>query len=148
MGIDPCGWCGRDGCTTDFIPSSASRPVAITSTCQYHYKEMNYIRAAAYSESSPCTNVTINCLICPPDFDGKLTTFWKYNFKVHMHTDHLNTNLLASPQCKMLPVQMFVSTFISQKEAQKIGIPQAAVSEEWIQESLPDSEALEGMIAG
>ena len=40
-------------------------------------------------ESSPCTNVPLNCLICPVRLNKQCRTFWKYNFIQHMTQEHL-----------------------------------------------------------
>ncbi|KAF8154667.1 hypothetical protein B0H34DRAFT_615988, partial [Crassisporium funariophilum] len=60
VGIDPCGWCGRDGCKTQLSSTSLS----VTSNCPFHYDKMIYSRAAILSTGNSSTNVPVLCPLC------------------------------------------------------------------------------------
>ncbi|KAK6969598.1 hypothetical protein R3P38DRAFT_2587544 [Favolaschia claudopus] len=68
VGAEPCGWCGLGGqCHTQLTHSTKknSTTAQITSTCPYHYAKMKYKSAQVSSEASPCTNVPLQCPLCP-----------------------------------------------------------------------------------
>ena len=117
VGNNPCGWCGSDslGCDTHLllIPSKAS---ATTSSCKYHYKDMNYSKAAEFSDRTPCTNVLIHCVLCPLDADGTRATIWKYNLKCHLDMYHT----AEDGQPEALPLELIVSSHITREEEEKI----------------------------
>ena len=75
IGLDPCGWCGRDGCLTQLSKkgNTLASPI-VTSSCEYHYGKMAYGRAATCSQSSPCSNVPIHCPVCPMSVSGQPRT--------------------------------------------------------------------------
>ncbi|KJA13991.1 hypothetical protein HYPSUDRAFT_121573, partial [Hypholoma sublateritium FD-334 SS-4] len=69
VGINPCGFCGLDGCRTQLSFGKHNTPV-IQSTCTYHYEKMSYKSAKQSTVSSPCTNVPISCPLCPVSVSG------------------------------------------------------------------------------
>ena len=109
LGINPCGWCGLDGCRTQLITTETKAEnitYKITSNCTYHYVGMIYSKAIEFRSTSPCTNVPLNCPLCPAG--SKQQTFWKYNFFQHMSEFHLENGNL--PPC---PPQLTVETHIT-----------------------------------
>ncbi|KAF8234371.1 hypothetical protein L208DRAFT_1261897 [Tricholoma matsutake] len=85
IGVNPCGWCGRERCKVQLVTISATpgNSNTINSSCPYHYFKMIYSKAAQYSRSSPCPNVPIHCPTCPPSLSGQPKTSWKYNTFAH-----------------------------------------------------------------
>ncbi|KAJ7711114.1 hypothetical protein B0H16DRAFT_1267896, partial [Mycena metata] len=63
IGIEPCGFCGLDGCITQLSVSKEGKH-SIKSSCQYHYEKIQYKAAKATSNRSPCTNVSLHCSLC------------------------------------------------------------------------------------
>jgi hypothetical protein len=53
------------------------------------------------------------------DANGRIKTFWKYNFIVHMVDAHLS----EKNELHMLPLELMVTTHISKQEEQQMGIP-------------------------
>jgi hypothetical protein len=70
---------------------------------------MVYSKAIEFRSTSPCTNVPLNCPLCPAG--SKQQTFWKYNFFQHMLEFHLENGNL--PPC---PPQLTVETHITKEE--------------------------------
>ncbi|EDR04579.1 uncharacterized protein LACBIDRAFT_330513 [Laccaria bicolor S238N-H82] len=124
IGADACGWCGRDGCKTQLVESKNT--VKITSNCEYHYEKMQYKAAGRPTNLKPCTNIPLNCTICPPASNGQLVTFWKYEFITHMVDKHL----LQDDELPSLPLQLWATTHISRWEELKMGIPVDS-TDEW-----------------
>jgi hypothetical protein len=85
IGVSPCGWCVREGCTVQLSNNTNN----ISSSCSYHYTKMMYAKAAQYSKTSPCTNVPINCPICPEGLSGQPRTIRKYNALAHFAAEHV-----------------------------------------------------------
>ncbi|KAF8153115.1 hypothetical protein B0H34DRAFT_641970, partial [Crassisporium funariophilum] len=50
----------------------------IKSSCSYHYEKMSYKSAKQSTLITPCTNIPINCPLCPFLVSGKPHTVWKY----------------------------------------------------------------------
>ncbi|KAF8150234.1 hypothetical protein B0H34DRAFT_667193 [Crassisporium funariophilum] len=100
VGIDPCGWCGRDGCKTQLSSTSVrgKNKLSVTSNCPFHYNKMIYSRAAILSTGNSSTNVPALCPLCPIGLNEQGTTFWKYNLIYHMATFHL-TEAGELPRC-------------------------------------------------
>jgi hypothetical protein len=66
-GINPCGWCGREGIRTSMTWKKNAKNPTILSDCKYH----------------------IHCPLCPKGQSDQPPTFWKYNFIPHMAECHL-----------------------------------------------------------
>ena len=110
IGLHPCGWCGLEGCKTQpEIIKFTGKSSKITSNCPYHYTSMIYSKAIECREASPCTNVPLNCPICPHGLGNQQCTFWKYNFLQHMTSEHLTENGTL-PNC---PVQLVVESHLT-----------------------------------
>ncbi|KAF9458153.1 hypothetical protein BDZ94DRAFT_1139162, partial [Collybia nuda] len=63
IGIDPCGWCGRDGCTTQIVETNTVS-VKINSNCEYYYTKKQYKRAMSPTSKTPCINIPLRCPLC------------------------------------------------------------------------------------
>ncbi|KAF8181774.1 hypothetical protein BJ912DRAFT_1061920 [Pholiota molesta] len=114
IGPNPCGWCGQEGkCKTHLLVRPGKTP-QILSDCEYHYAGLRYSAALTPSQSSPCTNVPIQCTICEK-------TFWKYNFIHHMIGDHLEPIDETLPP---IPTALRLRTHISRYEEQRMGVEQ------------------------
>src|ERR1700675_395957 len=61
IGIDPCGFCGLDGCKIQLAVKGQNKKISCS--CKYHYNEMSYGMAKKCTTNSPCT---IHCPLCPP----------------------------------------------------------------------------------
>jgi hypothetical protein len=79
---------------------------------------MVYLKALEAKESSPCTNIPLNCPICPIGLNEQRQTFWKYNFIQHMVEKHLTDGGLLPP----CPPELIVSAHISKAEEQWMGV--------------------------
>ena len=75
IGENPCGFCGLDGCLTQLLKKKHGGFTS-TSTCTYHYAQMQYWLAAQFSKSSPCIDVPIHCPICPSSVFQVPQTIW------------------------------------------------------------------------
>ncbi|EKM60333.1 uncharacterized protein PHACADRAFT_203559 [Phanerochaete carnosa HHB-10118-sp] len=87
---NPCGFCGRAGCDINLVKtdSPASKYTATTSNCP-HAHSFSWNKARRFSSVMPCTNVPVQCLLCPKDPFTKLrTVYWKYNMFHHIQTAH------------------------------------------------------------
>lgn len=64
--------------------ASAGNHVDIDNLSCVNLIQFNYTSAACSSESSPCSNVLINCPLCPPKSPG----VWTYSLHAHFHDQH------------------------------------------------------------
>ncbi|KAI0066999.1 hypothetical protein BV25DRAFT_1897244 [Artomyces pyxidatus] len=143
IGIDPCGWCGRDGsgCMVQLTKKGASRK--ISSSCRYHFSNMIYGQAIKTTKNSPCTNVPIHCPLCPVSMSGQPRTIWKYNAVYHLSTEHAPGD--GDENLPKFPVEFLVDTFISSKEAELMRV-EAAVTRQWRKDNrLADSDDMPEM---
>lgn len=138
VGAEPCGFCGMDGCLTQF-KSKNTGGGSITSSCQYHYVGMVYKAAASWSKGMPCTNVPINCPLCPISVSGDHQTIWKYNALYHLASEHSNEN--NSPPS--IPGELLVQIFISKAEEKGLGITNIATDTWREQYNIPNSDGIE-----
>ncbi|KDR69600.1 hypothetical protein GALMADRAFT_77244 [Galerina marginata CBS 339.88] len=137
IGLNPCGWCGLEGCKTQLIRTA--KKTTISSNCAYHYRKMVYSRANTCSTASPCTNVPINCPICPKGRDQQAPTFWKYNLIHHMTEHHLDDQGELPP----FPPELRVTTHITRLEEERMGVELADTIYYRTRNKLPDSDGLE-----
>ncbi|KAF9791961.1 hypothetical protein BJ322DRAFT_986778, partial [Thelephora terrestris] len=63
LGVEPCGFCGKEGCTTTLDQTGKGR-VTIASSCRYAFTSFNYGQAQITTKTSPCTNIPISCPFC------------------------------------------------------------------------------------
>ncbi|KAJ6449180.1 hypothetical protein C8R45DRAFT_1131162 [Mycena sanguinolenta] len=138
IGIDPCGFCGRDGCLTQLSVGGK-----ITSDCDYHYAKMNYKSAKNCTRSGPCTNVPIHCPLCPHSTSGNPRTIWKYNARYHIISEHTQNNQ-AHPG---LPAQFVIDTFIRRQEEGWMGITVDETRYYRLQNQIPDSDIIDALTA-
>lgn len=138
MGIDPCGWCGRDGCKTQLTQNSKTKALSIVSGCEYHYKGMRYSNAIQCTANSPCTNVPIHCPMCSAALSGQLRTVWKYNAFFHLAAEHGPENGVLP---EILP-ECHVNTFVTSLEERRMGIDAEATSKMRQELKIPDTEGI------
>jgi hypothetical protein len=138
ISVNPCGWCGRQGCKVQLIKKGTSN--SISSSCPYHYSKMMYGRAAQYSKSSPCTNVPIHCPLCLEGLSGQPKTIWKYNAFAHFAAEHVP---LGSDSLPEIPSSFIVDTFISSKEESDMGIGQQSTQDHRDQYNIPGTDGFE-----
>ncbi|KIM35830.1 hypothetical protein M413DRAFT_36514, partial [Hebeloma cylindrosporum] len=134
IGLNPCGWCGKDGCKTRLPASDSSKSIKISSDCEYHYQNMKYHLALKPTNRSPCTNVPILCPICP-----RPETFWKYAFIAHVVDRHLTDD----GDLPFLPMELWATTHISKWEEAMMGIPDVKTDEWRSFRQVPDSDVVE-----
>ena len=85
-----CGFCGRGGCDTQLVKaqSAASKYTATASSCP-HAHTFSLNKARRFSHVMPCTNVPLQCALCPKDAHTRLRpVFWKYSMFHHIQTAH------------------------------------------------------------
>jgi hypothetical protein len=119
ISINPCGWCGREGCKEQLTKKGNS--VSISPSCPYHYSKIMYGKATQYSTTLPCTNVPIRCPICPTGLSGQSRTIWKYNALTYFAAEHVPVGSDSLPE---IPSQFIVETFITSQEEKQMGIDQ------------------------
>ena len=85
---------------------------------------------------TPCTNVPLNCPMCP-----QLDTFWKYGFFSHIVDRHL-TESIELPDLDF-PLDLWVTIHISKWEEFRMGIP-TLKTDEWRDfNEIPDSDVIQ-----
>ena len=75
---------------------------------------MNYKAASVSSKNAPCTNIPIQCSLCPSPSSGSPQTIWKYNAVNHFIIEHSNS---AS-----IPGELLVQMVIRKAEEKAMGI--------------------------
>ncbi|KAJ7724109.1 hypothetical protein B0H16DRAFT_1333685 [Mycena metata] len=135
IGGEPCGWCGLEGqCYTQVTPKNST--VQITSNCPYHYARMVYKSAATFSKATPCTNVPLQCPLCPLSKSGNRKTVWKYNAFFHLLAEH-STSGQRPPD---VPPQFYVDTRVRRAEEEALGITTEETDRFRAVNTLPDSD--------
>ncbi|KAK7471312.1 hypothetical protein VKT23_002721 [Stygiomarasmius scandens] len=142
VGEDACGFCGRNGCRTQFLHNKKGG-FSITSTCQYHYSNMNYKKARESTKTMPCSNVPIHCTLCPVTASGQPRTIWKYHAMYHIVTEHGTDN--GFPH---IPGELMVNMFISRAEEKLLGIPDDSTSQWRDENEVPSSDFVYELGAG
>ncbi|KAF8884807.1 hypothetical protein BD779DRAFT_1442856, partial [Infundibulicybe gibba] len=138
VGVNPCGWCGRDTCAVQLTKKHGSKSVSVASNCIYHYENMSYSQASKCTNNSPCTNIPIHCPICPVSSTGQPPTFWKYNGLYHLAAEHPEENNLPE-----IPPLLLVEIFITSREERLMGIDQESTSEWRDDNKVPDTDEVE-----
>ena len=88
------------------------------------------------TNQTPCTNVPLNCPMCPQS-----DTFWKYGFISHIADRHLTeSNELPNLD---IPLDLWVTTHISKWEEFRMGIPTIKTDEWRDANEFPDSDAIQ-----
>ncbi|KIJ89751.1 hypothetical protein K443DRAFT_15818 [Laccaria amethystina LaAM-08-1] len=108
----------------------------ITSDCEYHYQNMKYRLAMTSTNQTLCTNVPLNCPMCPQS-----DTFWKYRFINHITDRHL-TESIELPSLD-IPIDLWVTTHISKWEEFRMGIPTFSTDEWRVSNEFPDSDVVQ-----
>ncbi|KAK7020913.1 hypothetical protein R3P38DRAFT_3548264 [Favolaschia claudopus] len=143
IAAEPCGWCGLEGeCHTQLTSSSKknSTTVQITSNCSYHYAKMMYKAAKTFSEAAPCTNVPLQCPLCPISKSGNRKTIWKYNALFHLLAEHSRSGQIPPN----LSPQFWVETHIRHIEEQALGITVDETDRFRDENTIPNSDAIDG----
>jgi hypothetical protein len=113
----------------------------ISSNCPYHYEHMQYNKVAISTPRLPCSNVPIQCHLCPPSISGDTQTIWKYNGLYHLVTEHSNNG--KPPE---IPGELLVKLYIHKQEETALNI-QAEDTERYRRENeIPDSDGLAMMM--
>lgn len=131
LGVEPCGFCGKEGCTT-VLDQIENGPFNITSSCQYVYTSFNYKQAKIATKTSPCTNVPILCPFCVSLY--RKGTIWKYNAVVHMATEHPD---------EVIPFDFLSQIHISFKEAELTGVNSEGMKLYRETHNVPDSDDID-----
>jgi len=119
VGVDPCGFCGLDGCVVQGM-------------------------AVKCTKSAPCTNVPIHCPLCPASLSGHPRTIWKYNVMFHLAEYHADWGS-DDPTLPRIPGQLLVDSFITSEEESFMGID-ATLTDDWREDNnIPDTDGIEEM---
>ncbi|KAJ7608465.1 hypothetical protein DFH06DRAFT_1017692 [Mycena polygramma] len=143
VGAEPCGWCGLEGCHTQ-LTESARGVAQITSSCGYHYTKMIYKSAATFTPATPCTNVPLQCPLCPLSKSGNRKTIWKYNAFFHLLTEHSPSGQ-RPPE---VPPQFWLDTQIRHREEQAMGITAEETDRFRAENTIPGSDDIDRWAKG
>ena len=102
------------------------------------YHQMNYKASSVFSEKSPCTNILIQCSLCPPTSFGSPQTIWKYNAVNHFIIEHSNSD--HSPS---IPGDFLVQMVIRKAEEPAMGIQEQDTVDYRERFAIPDIDGLE-----
>ncbi|KAJ7088238.1 hypothetical protein C8R43DRAFT_908771 [Mycena crocata] len=83
---NPCGFCGRAGCTVEV--AKAGQSFKTTSSCIRQHP-FSYGHAKKFTPTTPSTNVPLPCILCdvvPPRKTPP--AFWKYSILAHIQSEH------------------------------------------------------------
>ncbi|KAJ7772550.1 hypothetical protein DFH07DRAFT_993164 [Mycena maculata] len=136
IGAGPCGWCGLEGQCHTQLTHPPKGAVQITSNCPYHYAKMIYKSAATSTPTAPCTNVPLQCPLCPVSKSGNRKTIWKYNAFFHLLAEH-STSGQRPPE---VPPQFWIDTLIRHAEEQALGITADETDRFWAENTIPGSD--------
>ncbi|KAK6978293.1 hypothetical protein R3P38DRAFT_3119436 [Favolaschia claudopus] len=75
---------------------------------------MLYKPAKTFSEASPCTNVPLQCPLCPESTSGNRKTIWKYNSYFHLLAEHS----VSGQRPPDVPPQFWIDTWLQHVEEQ------------------------------
>ena len=111
VGILPCGFCSQsETCSTQLVVKKDGAQTILWS-CQYHYEGMNYKAALWTSKSTPCTNIPIDCTLCPVSHAGDAQTMWKYNMPYHLLTEHTVFEASGTYRLPFTPANLMLVMF-------------------------------------
>jgi hypothetical protein len=139
VGVDPCGFCGLDGCVVQLTKKGNSN--AILCSCKYHYKGMTYGMAVKCTKSAPCTNVPIHCPLCPASLSGHPRTIWKYNVMFHLAEYHADWGS-DDPTLPRILGQLLVDSFITSEEESLMGIDETLTDDGREENNIPDTDGI------
>ncbi|KAF9021980.1 hypothetical protein BDZ89DRAFT_1163453 [Hymenopellis radicata] len=145
IGPSPCGWCGRGDadCMVQMIQDTGGKKgPKIYSNCEYHHDGMRYAHAAAFSETSPCTNVPMHCPICDVSVSGERRTFWKYNALHHALSEHSHL-LEDGVSLRSVPKEFLIQVFITSAEESALDVSETATMRYRDHLGIPGTDAIE-----
>ena len=124
----PCGFCGSSGNPDCAIKlKKTKRAMEVITDCP-HKVPFKYGFAEKGSESRPCRNVPVICMLCPhreKDTDAK-PAVWRYNMEQHLDLSHPEYahpgKFLGLP----LPLHMIRTVGLTMLEEKKFGVPARA----------------------
>jgi hypothetical protein len=99
---------------------------------------MKYKAASVSSKKAPCTNIPIQCSLCPPTSSGSPQTIWKYDAANHFIIEHSNSD--HSPS---IPGELLVQIVIRKAEEKTMCIQEQDTIDYRDRFAIPDSEGLE-----
>ncbi|KAG5649356.1 hypothetical protein H0H81_004343, partial [Sphagnurus paluster] len=140
IGYSPCDWCGKDGFKTILTKTETSASkikYQVASNCEYYFKDFSY--ATASRSNARCTNLPIQCPLCPPSKSGQKATIWKYNFQNHMvehHTNEKNELLELTPEAVVI-------TRIARAEEKRMEVREAITLDWRAENNIPNSDGFE-----
>ncbi|KAI9064240.1 hypothetical protein FKP32DRAFT_1649613 [Trametes sanguinea] len=144
IGIEPCGFCGREERCLTRLSRRGGTP-KVSSSCRYHYASMSYAAARRSTPTTPSTNVPIHCPFCPVQpLSGEPQTIWKYNAMTHLFIHHQN------PEGRLpdIPPQFLVDMHISLDEEEAMGIGEEYTKDWRDSNEVPGSDDVEQASAG
>jgi hypothetical protein len=102
---------------------------------------MMYKSAATFSPATPCTNVPLQCSLCPVSKSGNRQTIWKYNAFFHLLAEH-STSGQRPPE---VPPQFWIDTLIRHAEEQALGITADETDRFWAENinAIPGSDDID-----
>ncbi|KIY61420.1 hypothetical protein CYLTODRAFT_495267 [Cylindrobasidium torrendii FP15055 ss-10] len=134
IGLEPCGFCGRDvGCQTKIEFRRGHAP-QITSDCPFRYTTLRYSHAREYRDSTKCTNIPLLCALCQKH--SLQTTVWKYNALYH---------ILSAHNGEAVPASFVREIFISRREEEANQIPKEVTTAARTAHNVLDSDDLPDM---
>ncbi|KAJ7273135.1 hypothetical protein C8J57DRAFT_1063442 [Mycena rebaudengoi] len=139
ISAEPCGWCGLERECHTQLTHGKNSTVEITSNCPYHYAKMMYKSAATFTSATPCTNVPLQCALCPVSKSGNRKTIWKYNAFFHLLAEH-STSGQRPPK---IPAQFWIDTLIRHAEEQALGIKPDETDKFCAENEIPGSDDID-----
>ena len=136
--LDPCGWCGLEGCLTQLRLGPKLGSSSLESNCQYHWKALKHKEIVEPSRDTPCTNIPIHCYLCPTSITGQARTIWKYNAVFHLISEHAG----FSGNVPSIPVGMLLDMFIRKAEEKYLGISEDQTIRARSEQQIPGSDGL------
>ncbi|KAI0054409.1 hypothetical protein BV25DRAFT_1949134 [Artomyces pyxidatus] len=127
----PCGFCGRSNhpdCKVSL--KEMAQTIHIESKCPY-FTTFRYKAAAKGSDTTPCRNVPVVCLLCTePTPRNSRPVFqhavWRYNMEEHLAERHAEYASPRNPDISRLPLPQAVwkAMEILRSEELALGIPE------------------------
>ena len=138
LSLDPCGWCGLEGCLTQLRLGPKLGSSSLESNCQFHWKALKHKDIVEPSKEAPCTNIPIHCRLCSTSITGQAKTIWKYNAVFHLISEHAG----FSGNIPSIPVGMLLDMFIRKAEEKYLGISDDLTIKAREEHQIPGSDGL------
>ena len=90
---NPCGFCLSTGrsCAIRLVKhKKTGGKIDIANSRCPNLKKISMANASKFTQKSPCTNIPMQCPLCPKVSDA----VWKYNMGAHIRISHPSANLL------------------------------------------------------